>query len=192
MKRTDAKQFERLIEMHRKRGGKVTNRNNPNDTLNDALDDVPLKQRKKHAFKVEKKELVKTCDEARFTLPFPPSVNHIYGISKHGKYLLDSVRNYRKHVAEEMWNRNICFGKDHISFQMLLWFPDSLKTRDIDNFCKVILDSLTKCGVWKDDSQIKHLEVWDCEKCVPHGKVDIRISIYVRDEAKIKSVFNLL
>ena len=38
-------------------------------------------------------------------------------------------------------------------------FPPDNRRRDIDNYTKCVLDSLTKSGVWEDDSQIDKLTI---------------------------------
>jgi crossover junction endodeoxyribonuclease RusA len=60
-------------------------------------------------------------------------------------------------------------------------FPPDKRRRDLDNLPKVVLDSLTKAGVWKDDSQIQRLTIqwgafWpggaldvEIEELLPHG-----------------------
>ena len=43
--------------------------------------------------------------------------------------------------------------------------PPTKRVFDCDNFAKACCDSLTKAGVWNDDSQIDHLEIVRCDVC---------------------------
>lgn len=42
-------------------------------------------------------------------------------------------------------------------------YPPDRRARDLDNLGKTLLDSLTKAGLWKDDSQIDRLTFERCE-----------------------------
>lgn len=51
--------------------------------------------------------------------------------------------------------------------------PDR-RRRDVDNYAKALLDSLTEAGVWADDSQIRDLRlVWG--DVLPGGKAVVTI-----------------
>jgi crossover junction endodeoxyribonuclease RusA len=53
-------------------------------------------------------------------------------------------------------------------------FPPDKRRRDLDNLPKVVLDSLTKAGVWKDDSQIQRLTIqWGA--IWPGGVLEVEI-----------------
>ena len=56
----------------------------------------------------------------------------------------------------------------------LLLYPPDRRRRDIDNYAKSLLDSLTKAGVWEDDSQIDELTIKRCE-IIKGGYVDVSI-----------------
>jgi crossover junction endodeoxyribonuclease RusA len=53
-------------------------------------------------------------------------------------------------------------------------FPPDKRRRDLDNLPKVVLDSLTKAGVWKDDSQIQRLTIQWGGMC-PGGDLEVEI-----------------
>lgn len=65
------------------------------------------------------------------------------------------------------------FNTDRVSITILLYPPD-LRRRDIDNIEKAIFDSLTKAGVWEDDSQVDEMHVFRMEK-IKGGKCLIKI-----------------
>lgn len=53
-------------------------------------------------------------------------------------------------------------------------FPPDKRRRDLDNLPKVVLDSLTKAGVWRDDSQIQRLTIqWGA--FWPGGAMEVEI-----------------
>lgn len=76
---------------------------------------------------------------------------------------------------------NICrkervksFDSAILSVEIDLFTPDNRK-RDIDNPCKLILDSLVKGGCFNDDSQVYRLLVRKCG-IIAHGQIIVRIS----------------
>lgn len=116
------------------------------------------------------------------TLPNPPTLNKRLGFSKkNGKsFKTKGASDFEKQVinilvSEKLYNLKL---ESRLSYYAEYYPPDS-RRRDIDNFCtKSILDSLTKGGLYKDDTQIDHVEYKrmsifknDKEK----GKIFIRI-----------------
>ena len=53
-------------------------------------------------------------------------------------------------------------------------YPPDKRRRDLDNHLKGLLDLLTKCQVWEDDSQVDELTVIR-KDIVPRGRVEIHI-----------------
>jgi crossover junction endodeoxyribonuclease RusA len=93
------------------------------------------------------------------TLPWPPTVNTYYR-STSGKVLISSEgRAYCKAVADQVL---IQHGAKHLecrlSVSIVAHVPDK-RRRDLDNILKSLLDSMTRAGVWADDSQIDNLIV---------------------------------
>lgn len=93
-------------------------------------------------------------------LPWPPTCNS-YWRTVGGRMLISKRgRDYRKAVCElaarEAWRK---FGAARVAVIIEAWMPDK-RRRDLDNIPKAILDSLTHAGVWDDDSQIDHLQIW--------------------------------
>lgn len=90
----------------------------------------------------------------------PPSVNHIW---KH-RICGNRAMTYLTKEGKEFKDRiSALVPKDHkpfrgdVSVYLLLVFPDK-RRRDIDNYCKGILDGMNH-KVYLDDSQIKELYV---------------------------------
>lgn len=105
-----------------------------------------------------------------YKLPYPPSVNAIYKkingkISKRtGKR---STHALDDRVVAYRWDVVAAIGKDHqkligpLKVEIYAYMPDR-RTRDLDNLGKCILDAMTHCGVWSDDSQIDDLRIIRC------------------------------
>ena len=97
-------------------------------------------------------------------LPYPPSLNTYW---RHvGARVLISAngRAYRRAVAEAVMlarYRNEIPRTPitaTVAVRIEAQMPDQ-RARDLDNLPKAILDSLTKAGLWVDDSQIDELTV---------------------------------
>lgn len=56
-------------------------------------------------------------------------------------------------------------------------YPPSKRRMDIDNYLKAPFDALTHANIWKDDDQVKHVDMQWCE-VVKGGRFEITISIY--------------
>lgn len=91
-------------------------------------------------------------------LPYPPSVNRYYR-NVHGRTLISrDGRAYRRRVHEMLAVRRIPPLEGPLALVVDL-FPPDRRRRDADNAMKAICDSLEHAGLYKDDSQIVHLEV---------------------------------
>jgi len=63
-------------------------------------------------------------------------------------------------VEEQIKLQNVAVGiKNPIKVEIIAYRPDKRK-RDLDNLLKGSLDSLTKAGVWEDDSLIQDLRIY--------------------------------
>ena len=118
------------------------------------------------------------------TLPFPPTVN---------TYLVKSVRfsKGKAFVHVNVGKRGVSYQaqvlgivlkkramkrlKCRLRVDIYLYPPDK-RVRDVDNYPKVLLDSLTKAGVWEDDSQIDKLTITRAWPKRPEGACVVRIS----------------
>lgn len=97
------------------------------------------------------------------TLPWPPSNNVYYRhvvIGRSARVLLSAeARAYHRRCALEAVSARPLKRKDGPLRLLLLLYPPDHRLRDIDNALKALLDTLTRLGVWFDDSQVKRLEV---------------------------------
>lgn len=96
-----------------------------------------------------------------FELPFPPSVNACYRSIPRGKIctsiLSKQGREYKDRIVRLMEGDKSLLTDKRLMVQIRLFMPDK-RRRDIDNYFKLLLDSLTGI-VWEDDSQIDILTV---------------------------------
>lgn len=111
--------------------------------------------------------------ELIITLPYPPSINRAWRISKQGGlYLIEKVKRYRQEVAA------LVFGKTKFENKKLFvsmgMFPPDNRKRDIDNIAKCAIDSLQHANVFNDDSQIYKLYIEKHEK-IDCGKLELTI-----------------
>jgi crossover junction endodeoxyribonuclease RusA len=121
-------------------------------------------------------------------LPWPPSVNHYKRIgrtiaTKNGKMYQQRVNtNETKKFYYDVWliikswsvvNRKNLPLESTISLSVHLHVPDKRK-RDIDGPIKVLLDSLQRGGLIKDDYQISRLLIERMD-IIDQGKVVVKI-----------------
>jgi len=112
-----------------------------------------------------------------FTLPFPPSVGGMWRAYQSRFILSKRGRQYRKDAIsaiEELGLSGLGIS-DRLSVTITL-NPPTLARRDVDNYPKAILDSLSHAGFWLDDEQIDRLLIMRGEK-VKGGNVEISINI---------------
>jgi len=119
-------------------------------------------------------QIQKKCE---IELPWPPSVNAIYGYARGNVYLKTKGKEYKDEIYRLVFKNEFDFGLDCDVHVDLFLHPPSLRRYDIDNFNKVLFDGLTDAGVWKDDKHIKTLYTEKREKR-EGGRVIIRISVY--------------
>ena len=99
-------------------------------------------------------------------LPWPPSINRYYRHWKNRMLISAAGRKYRDTVA------TLCLptpeqmtGRLYVKMEA---YPPDRRHRDIDNIQKAVWDSLQHAGVYKDDSQIHHMEAFK-HAPVPNG-----------------------
>lgn len=91
-----------------------------------------------------------------FYIPFPPTVNSYY---IKGRIISGKGREFRLEVAEIINEQRANVGLvEKLWVGVILYMPDS-RRRDLDNYMKSLLDSLTHAGVWEDDKQIDQLNI---------------------------------
>lgn len=93
----------------------------------------------------------------KLILPYPPSINHLYG--QHGKirYMKEAGKRYKTTVgliANRIKKEPELLDKANEIFIVVDIYPPDRRKRDIDNLGKIIFDSLQGAGVYKDDAQI--------------------------------------
>lgn len=98
-------------------------------------------------------------------MPFPPTLNlyrrYRVNYSKKSRkpfvqsYQTQEAKNFRGYVFEKAFGKKV---KGRCSVEIDLYPPDRRK-RDIDNYTKVLLDSLTEAKIWHDDECIDVLLV---------------------------------
>lgn len=93
-----------------------------------------------------------------YTVPFPPSANRAYRnvlgrtlISREGRAYREVVRALLGPAGAPRFTGRIALRMDA--------FPPDRRRRDLDNLCKLTLDSVQHAGVYEDDSQIDLLIV---------------------------------
>ena len=105
--------------------------------------------------------------------------NGIY-VSKRGKEMITAVSI---DVGEQLPGLLIDY---RIAVEVLLFMPDRRK-RDLDNYLKSLFDSITRSGLWVDDSLIDQLIVRRGE-FVKGGRCVVRITaaggVLLNDNAK--------
>ncbi|MGS8101310.1 RusA family crossover junction endodeoxyribonuclease [Providencia sp. PROV_01] len=114
-----------------------------------------------------------------FILPFPPSVNACWR-NINGKTLISAAgRKFRANaiaaVYEQLRKRPKLIT-ENVSV-IVKMYPPSRQRRDIDNYLKAPFDALTHAGIWKDDDQVKRVEMEWCE-VVKGGRFEITISMH--------------
>jgi crossover junction endodeoxyribonuclease RusA len=123
-------------------------------------------------------------------LPYPPSVNHYKNIGRLKTTKTGKMYQERINSPETMYYyvtvMNICrrqgvksFDSAILDVTLHLFMPDNRK-RDIDNPCKVLLDSLVKAQVILDDSQIHKLTI-ERKSNFERGKVHVFIKEFLNE-----------
>ena len=105
-------------------------------------------------------------DQITITLPFPPSVNGYWRatVDRRGRprnILSKRGREYRTDatiaVAESGHLGEGVDGRLEVTLEL---YPPDKHKRDVDNYCKGVLDAMTHAGVWLDDEQVDILHVF--------------------------------
>ena len=90
-------------------------------------------------------------------LPFPPTVNSYYSKTRNGVYISNKGRKFRESTADSIIEQLPGVFIDSRMLVEVVLFPPDKRTRDMDNYNKSLLDSLTKAGLWEDDCLIDQL-----------------------------------
>ena len=103
----------------------------------------------------------------------PPSVNSLWVNKPNGRYKSKKGKIFDETARSEL-KKQFRYKPlvNSLKVSMRLYFKDKRK-RDIDNYNKAILDSMTKI-IYEDDSQIKELNVKKLVGC-GFNKVEIEL-----------------
>ena len=113
----------------------------------------------------------------RITLPYPPSVNHYWGVSGKRRYIMPRGVAFRETVALELCAAHVEPITGPVRLDIVAHPPDK-RRRDLDNLLKALQDALEHGGAFEDDSQVADLRIRRAEP-VSGGRVDVEI----REEA---------
>lgn len=99
-------------------------------------------------------------------LPFPPSINVLYNSNRYGIYLSKKGRLYVERMEAEVQAQcgSVPLPISYFMQVDVILYPPDRRKRDIDNYTKCLFDSLTKAGLWKDDSLVQIMKVYKGEK----------------------------
>jgi crossover junction endodeoxyribonuclease RusA len=93
----------------------------------------------------------------RLTLPYPPSVNHLYATIR-GRRVLSVAGKEFKHAVFELFHAARGVLVEGLVWVALSVTPPDRRKRDLDNLLKITQDALTGLA-WTDDSQIARLSI---------------------------------
>lgn len=116
----------------------------------------------------------------RFEVPYPPTVNTYWRhvivngrvrvlISKRGREYRRQV--YRALLAAGVYKERTLMAPLVVTVSYL---PPDRKKRDLDNLAKALLDALTHCGVYADDSQVRELNQ-KFGPVTPGGRAEVEV-----------------
>lgn len=93
----------------------------------------------------------------RISLPRPPSLNRYYRHVGNKTLISEDGRAYREWVCSHL-KRTMPLQE---KIRLVVEFQQTDKRRrDLDNYLKCLLDSMTHAGVYEDDSQIDDLRIY--------------------------------
>lgn len=93
----------------------------------------------------------------KFTLPYPPSVNHYLRHNGHAVYRTKEANDYRQIVGWSLLSMGIEPLQGQLKMAIVAYRPR--KAGDIDGILKVSLDAMNKLA-YEDDKQIIELHVY--------------------------------
>lgn len=109
-------------------------------------------------------------------LPFPPTVNRYWRhIGESRTIISKQGRAYKIAVAGLVMANRAALQLCKPVCVSVTYCPPDNRRRDLDNYTKALLDSITAAGVWQDDSQVQimHLQ-WGA--IMPGGKATVTIA----------------
>lgn len=110
----------------------------------------------------------------RLELPYPISVNHMWGYFRGRPVLTGRARAYRRRVAAILLAARVRPILGPLAVCIELHPPDHRK-RDCDNAQKALLDALQHGGAFLDDAQVVWLLTIKCRPTAESGKAVVSI-----------------
>lgn len=92
-------------------------------------------------------------------LPFPPSVNHITAVVRGRKIKSKRGREYQAEsvvLIKGQYKGRQLTGRLSVQIEI---YPPCRRRRDIDNYSKGVLDSISAAWLWVDDEQVDRLTI---------------------------------
>ena len=87
------------------------------------------------------------------TIPIPPSVNHAYWYKGGKRIRKQPAKDFEKEIASMLLNCPKFPEKKKIVCNMWFYFGDN-RRRDASNTLKIMLDSIERGGLYKDDKYV--------------------------------------
>ena len=115
----------------------------------------------------------------KLTLPFPPSVNTYWRNTRKGVLISASGRSFRSNAIGDIMEQ-VKKAPKPITVDvevMVILYPPTRQSRDLDNYLKALFDSMTYAGIWVDDKQVKRFTV-EWGEVVKGGKSEVTITEY--------------
>lgn len=111
-----------------------------------------------------------------FTLPWPPSVNHYWGVKGKRRFVTKKGLDFRASVHAILLTAKCKCIADNIKVTLHAYPPDN-RRRDLDNLFKATFDALEHGGLFEDDSQIKHIDARMFEKDKERPRLKLKIEM---------------
>jgi crossover junction endodeoxyribonuclease RusA len=112
-------------------------------------------------------------------LPYPPSVNHMYGRTKYGgTFKTKKAKAFESDVRAMVIERGIRPFLGAVKVEVVAFFPDRRK-RDVSNIEKCIGDALEEFhgfGCYENDRQIVDCQLVKAIEIHKGGKVIVRVT----------------
>lgn len=108
-------------------------------------------------------------------LPWPPTGNLIWRHAGKRHYLSAEYKAYRTEVALLKIQRRVPSFTGRIAVELRCHAKDE-RSRDLDNVCKGLLDSLMKAGIIANDKFIDELHV----RRMPIDRIRPRVEVWIR------------
>lgn len=99
----------------------------------------------------------------------PPTVNNAFATVRGRRVLTKSQRDFRK-VVSGVVSKAIPDDWEFVDVEIVL-IPKRKMRFDVDNRIKPMLDALTSCGFWKDDSQVASVYIQVSVPCEQEGTI---------------------